>query len=65
MAKFRVGLLESLIFEDLYVIQKKHWYGWTNWCTYYYMEEAINDAKELEKKGHNVKWYLNNETHLH
>lgn len=54
MAKFRVGLLESLIFEDLYVIQKKHWYGWTNWCTYYYMEEAINDAKELEKQGHNV-----------
>lgn len=35
MATFRVGLLESLIFEDLYVIQKKHWYGWTTYKLFF------------------------------
>lgn len=58
MAKFRVGILLSLIFDDCYVIQKKHWYGWTNWCKYYTEESAIKDAKWLEERGHQVEWYL-------
>lgn len=58
MARFRVGVLQSLIFEDVYVIQKKHWYGWTNWETYYYKETAKEDAKKLENRGHNVEWYI-------
>lgn len=58
MAKFRVGVLESLIFEDEYVIQKKHWWGWSNWCKYDTEDEAIEDAKWLESRGHKVEWYL-------
>ena len=58
MAKFRVGVLESLVFEDTYVIQKKHWYGWTTYRQFYYRSNAITCAKELEEKGHIVEWYL-------
>lgn len=58
MSKFRVGVLESLVFEDTYVIQKKKWYGLDNWCTYDYKSTAIHDARELERKGHVVEWYL-------
>lgn len=58
MARFKIGVLESLVFEDTYVIQKKHWYGWANWCTYDYKSTAIHDAKKLESNGHNVEWYL-------
>lgn len=58
MAKFRVGVLQSLVIEDVYVIQKKHWYGWTNWETYYYEENARADAEWLEERGHDVEWYI-------
>lgn len=58
MAKFRVGILYSLVFEDVYVIQKKHWWGWSDWETYDTEEEAVDDAKMLEKQGHKVKWYI-------
>jgi hypothetical protein len=58
MARFRVGILRYLIFEDEYVIQKKHWWGWSNWCKYYTEEGAIEDAKWLESRGHQVEWYI-------
>ncbi len=58
MARFRVGTLRYLIFEDEYVIQKKHWWGWSNWCKYYTEEGAIEDAKWLESRGHQVEWYI-------
>lgn len=58
MARFRVGTLRYFIFEDEYVIQKKHWWGWSNWCKYYTEEGAIEDAKWLESRGHQVEWYI-------
>lgn len=58
MAKFRVGVLQSLIFEDEYVIQKKHWWGWSNWGRYYCEETAREDAEWLESRGHEVEWYI-------
>lgn len=58
MARFRVGMLYYLIFEPEYVIQKKHWWGFSNWCRYETEESAKKDAKWLENRGHIVEWYL-------
>jgi hypothetical protein len=37
---------------------KKTWYGWSDWFYYDWEEDAIADAEELERKGHQVEWYL-------
>lgn len=58
MSRFRVGVLESLVFEDTYVIQKKHWYGWTTWREFYYKSNAVSCARFLEESGHTVEWHL-------
>ena len=58
MARFRVGVLLSLVFDDYYVIQKKHWYGWTTERQFDYKSNAITYAKELEARGHIVEWHL-------
>lgn len=58
MARFRVGMAVSLILDYEYVIQKKHWYGWSDWCRYDTAEEAIEDAKKLKKRGHKVEFYI-------
>ncbi len=58
MATFRVGCYQSLIIDYGYVIQKKKWYGWSNWCFYDDEEAAIQAAKRLKKKGHTIKWYI-------
>lgn len=59
MSRFRVGTYSSLIMDMGYVIQKKHWWGWSKIGDIYdYEEDAIEDAKMLEKNGHIVDWYL-------
>ena len=58
MARFRVGTYQSLVIDYGYVIQKKKWWGWSNWCHYDYAETAIKDAKKLQKKGHQVEFYI-------
>lgn len=58
MARYRVGVLMSLIFEDEYAIQKKRWWGWSNWAVYSTPEEAAYYAKKLEEKGNQVEWHL-------
>lgn len=58
MARYRVGVLMSLIFEDEYAIQKKRWWGWSNWAVYSTPEEAALHAKKLEEKGNQVEWHL-------
>lgn len=57
MSTFRIGEYVSLI-DSCYAIQKKKWWGWSNWCLYDYKETAIEDAKRLEKNGHTVQWHL-------
>jgi hypothetical protein len=56
MARFRIGVLTSLVMDDEYVIHKKHWWGWSNWRIYAYLSDAIDEARELEHKGHTVEW---------
>jgi hypothetical protein len=56
MSRFRIG--ETSSFFGCYVIQKKTWYGWSDWCYYDWEEDAIYDAKRLQRKGHKVDWYL-------
>lgn len=58
MARFRVGIMESLIYEDTYVIQKKHWWGWSTWAEYYWEENAIAEGRALEQRGHHVEWHI-------
>ena len=58
MSKFRIGSYQTLVEDMGYVIQKKKWYGWANWGRYDYEEDAVADAKDLEKQGHTVLWYL-------
>lgn len=58
MARFRVGPYQSLVIDYGYVIQEKKWWGWSNWCHYYHAETAIEDAKELQRKGHQVDFYI-------
>lgn len=58
MSKFRVGPYRSLVLDMGYVIQKKKWWGWSNWRQYDYKEDAVTDAKILKRKGHTVLWYL-------
>lgn len=56
MSRYRVGETSSSF--GCYVIQKKQWYGWSDWCYYDWEEDAISDAERLESKGHLVEWYL-------
>jgi hypothetical protein len=58
MSRFRVGIMESLIYEDTYVIQKKAWWGWYTWAEYYWEENARDKAKQLEREGHKVEWHI-------
>ena len=58
MAKFRVGRYQSLVIDYGYVIQKKKWWGWSNWNFYNYAENAIEDGKILQKNGHEVEFYI-------
>lgn len=60
MARSRVGTYQSLVMDLGYVIQKKVWWGWRNWAHYDEFNEAgaIEDAKWLEKQGHEVEWYI-------
>lgn len=58
MSRFRVGEYSSLVMDMGYVIQKKHWWGWSNWCHYDSKKDAKEDAKMLEKNGHIVDWYI-------
>ena len=58
MSRFRVGTYSPLVMDMGYVIQKKHWWGWSNWGHYDYEEDAIEDAKMLESEGHIVDWYI-------
>lgn len=58
MSKFRVGSYASLVLDMGYVIQKKHWWGWSNWCYYDNREDAVEDAEILERKGHIVSWHI-------
>ena len=56
MSKYRVGETSSCF--GCYVIQKKTWCGQTDWCYYDWEEDAIDDAERLERRGHQVIWYL-------
>lgn len=46
MSRFRVGTYSSLVMDMGYVIQKKHWWGWSNWGHYDYEEDAVEDARK-------------------
>lgn len=58
MSRFRVGEYSSLVMDMGYVIQKKYWWGWSNWSHYDSAEDAKEVAKMLERNGHIVDWYL-------
>lgn len=56
--KFRVGEYGSLVVNMGYVIQKKVWWGWKNIHHYLYADSARVRAKQLEKEGHEVLWFI-------
>lgn len=58
MERYRVGEYNSLVMDIGYVIQKKVWWGWKNWCIYESAAAARHDAKKLEDMGHFVHWYI-------
>lgn len=55
---YRVGSYQSLVEDFGYVVQRKTWYGWKTVAVYYNSSDAIEYGRELQDKGHEVKFYI-------